>query len=76
MDGYYMILVVISVVKSEELLRPKEVAKILGISYRAVYDLIESRKLNAIAKMSLTGNRRFWYIPPSEVEKLKKERRT
>lgn len=56
------------------LLRPKDVARMLGISYRAVYDLIENRKLIAIEKRSLTGNRRFWYIPFSEVEKIRRER--
>jgi excisionase family DNA binding protein len=72
MDAPYLVAVV-SVGKEEEgLLRPKEVARILGISYRSVYDLIENRKVNAIAKRSLTGNKRFWLIPKSEVEKLRK----
>jgi len=52
---------------------PREAARLLNVSLRTIYDLIESGKVRAKEKRSLTGNRRFWLIPAAEVENLKKK---
>ena len=59
----------------EEEVTPKEVAKRLGVSLRTIYDLIDSGRLKATARPSLMGNRKYWLIPISEVEKLEKIRK-
>jgi len=55
-------------------LSPREVAKMLGVSRKTIYDLLSEGKIKAKEVWSVTGNRRFWYIPLSEVEKLQKRR--
>jgi excisionase family DNA binding protein len=60
--------------KGEEWMTPREVAKRLNASIRTVYDLINLGRLRAKELWSYTGRKRFWLIPVSEVEKLKKER--
>ena len=58
--------------QEEEWLEAREVAQRLGISRRWVYELIHNGKIRAKERWSLTGNKRFWLIPQSEVERLKK----
>jgi excisionase family DNA binding protein len=57
---------------AEVWMTPREVAKELGVSVRAIYDLIHSGQLRAKEKRSLAGKRRFWLVPSSEVERLRK----
>lgn len=57
---------------AEAWMTPREVARELGVSVRAIYDLIHSGQLRAKEKRSLIGKRRFWLVPSSEVERLRK----
>jgi excisionase family DNA binding protein len=60
--------------KGEVWLTPKEAARRLRVSRRSLYDLIEGGRLQAKEKRSLTGRRRFWLLPLSEVERLQRLR--
>lgn len=56
--------------REEVWLTPREAARRLGVSRRCLYDLIESGRLRAKERRSLTGGRRFWLLPLSEVKRL------
>jgi excisionase family DNA binding protein len=60
--------------EKEKMLTPREAALRLQASVRTVYDLINSGKINAQETRSLTGGKRFWLIPLSEIERLQKTR--
>jgi excisionase family DNA binding protein len=56
----------------EEYVTPREAAKMLNMSLRTIYDLINLGRLKAKESWSWTGRKRFWLIPVNEVEKLRK----
>jgi excisionase family DNA binding protein len=60
--------------RAKEWATPREVAKELGVSVRSIYDLIHNGRIRAKEKESLTGRRRYWLIPVTEIERLRRLR--